>query len=1004
MTVRRAFFVSIAAVAVAVSAGSAAVSSTGQQSPASPSSEAAIAKLRETIASHRSAGDLGAAADAQITLAEAYQAKSDTRRSLESYEEAIALYRAAGNTAGEARALSGMASSSGRLSDYQKSMELYSQALPLFRGVGDRRGEAAALTGIGMTRVRLNQYAEARAIFDEALPIYQALNDRRGEATVLQQIGIVNFSQDQYTAAIDAHTRALSIAREVGARALEATIRFNIAQVYYHLGDYQKALDLFNEVLAAHRELGNRSGEAIALGSLGRVYNFLREYPKALDHLEQSRPIFRALGERLNEATAINNIAHVHLSLRQYREALPLFEQSLEISRAVGNRAGEASNTNGIGLVYAGLGEYEKALTYHREAQRLFRSLGHKRADADSFGHIGRAYDGLGDYKQARTQLQDALAIYRALGVPRNESETLYAMARSAQRAGDLGIARTDIDMAIRIAEGFRQNVSNPQLRTSYQGTIRDFYELKIDVLMQQHRQGAPVETRAGAFDASERARARGLLDLLAEARADIRGDVDPSLLERERALRQQLAGRAERQTQLAGSNAPSDQIASIGRAIETDLSEYERVLEQLRARSPRYAALMQPEPLTLTQIQSEVLDDDTVLLEYFLGAERSYAWAVTKAAVIAHQLPARAEIETAARRFYELLGANDTTGALPRAAKALSDLVLAPLAHGIRQKRVAIVADGALHYVPFAALPDPRVPPTSGREQPLIVNHEIVSLPSASTLSVLRREAAGRTPQSRLVAVLADPVFDAGDVRVRRKATASTNSANEASASQAVRRSFEDVATGQPQWPLPRLLGTRREARSILSLAPAARRREALDFDASRETATSGDLAGYQVVHFATHALINNEHPELSGLVLSLVDNDGRARDGFLRLNDIYNLRLPADLVVLSACRTGLGKEMRGEGLIGLTRGFMYAGAPRVLTSLWQVDDAGTSELMARFYRSLLADRQLNAAAALRAAQIEMWRQRDWQSPYYWAAFTVQGEWQSAPAAGTSR
>jgi CHAT domain-containing protein len=189
-------------------------------------------------------------------------------------------------------------------------------------------------------------------------------------------------------------------------------------------------------------------------------------------------------------------------------------------------------------------------------------------------------------------------------------------------------------------------------------------------------------------------------------------------------------------------------------------------------------------------------------------------------------------------------------------------------------------------------------------------------------------------------------------------------------------------------------LLGTRREAKAILALAPAHRSRQAIDFDANREAAAGGDLSQYQIVHFATHGLINNRHPELSGLVLSLVDKQGRAQNGFLRLNEIYNLRLPAELVVLSACQTGLGKEVRGEGLIGLTRGFMYAGARRLMASLWQVDDAATSELMGRFYRGMLGDNRLSPASALRAAQIELWKQKGWQSPYYWAAFVLQGEW----------
>jgi CHAT domain-containing protein len=189
------------------------------------------------------------------------------------------------------------------------------------------------------------------------------------------------------------------------------------------------------------------------------------------------------------------------------------------------------------------------------------------------------------------------------------------------------------------------------------------------------------------------------------------------------------------------------------------------------------------------------------------------------------------------------------------------------------------------------------------------------------------------------------------------------------------------------------RLRFSRQEADEITRLAPEEKRFEALDFAASRATAMSADLGQYRIVHFATHGLINNQHPELSGMVLSLVDEQGHPQNGFLRLYDIYNLRLGADLVVLSACQTALGKEIKGEGLVGLTRGFMYAGAPRVVASLWRIDDRATAEFMKRFYQAMLGE-GLRPAAALRAAQVSMWKERRWQSPHYWAAITFQGEW----------
>jgi CHAT domain-containing protein len=210
----------------------------------------------------------------------------------------------------------------------------------------------------------------------------------------------------------------------------------------------------------------------------------------------------------------------------------------------------------------------------------------------------------------------------------------------------------------------------------------------------------------------------------------------------------------------------------------------------------------------------------------------------------------------------------------------------------------------------------------------------------------------------------------------------------------QQLERSVRESGIGNIDARLPRLIGTRREALGILSLVPVGEQRRALDFEASRATAMSAELGQYRFIHFATHGLLNSAHPELSGLVLSLVDERGQPVDGFLRLHEIYNLRLPAELVVLSACQTGLGKEIKGEGLVGLTRGFMYAGSPRVMASLWKVDDRATTELMKRFYEGMLGPKRLRPAEALRAAQVSMWKQKRWQNPYYWAAFVLQGEW----------
>jgi CHAT domain-containing protein len=414
-----------------------------------------------------------------------------------------------------------------------------------------------------------------------------------------------------------------------------------------------------------------------------------------------------------------------------------------------------------------------------------------------------------------------------------------------------------------------------------------------------------------------------------------------------------------------------------------------------------------------LEEIQQQVLDDDTLLLEYSLGEERSYLWAVSKTGITSYELPKRAEIELAARGFYELLNTSgysletrkptDNRGGIevelaPASTEVvtkLSQMLLGQVAGKLDKKRLLIVSDGALQYVPFAALPVPTQTSTENKASsstsstPLLVNYEIVNLPSASTLAVLRQEQAGRKPAAKAVAVLADPVFGSDDERVNKvKGQADRQSRGENLALSALARSARESDVTFKRLPF-----TRQEAEEILSLVPAAERKQAFDFAANRASATNPELSQYRIVHFATHGILNSVHPELSGVVLSLLDEKGKSQNGFLRLHDVFNLNLPAELVVLSACETGLGEEVKGEGLVGLTRGFMYAGAPRVVVSLWSVSDRATSELMTKFYKGML-QKNLQPAAALRAAQIEMWQKTEWKAPYYWAAFVLQGEW----------
>jgi CHAT domain-containing protein len=615
----------------------------------------------------------------------------------------------------------------------------------------------------------------------------------------------------------------------------------------------------------------------------------------------------------------------------------------------------------------------------------------------------------MGTVARLRGDLNAAQSFFaRALTIRERLAPNSLDVTESLNELGEVAFAQNRFSdalgfftRAVNIVESQRSQIRSTEARAlllarhtaSYTGLLRTQVALN----------DAP-----GAFATAERARARSLLEILAEARAEIRQGIDPALLAHEKALQQQLNTKADQQLRLLNRSHTEAQAAAAQSELAALLVQYRELQARIKNESPRYSALTQPEPLGLTAIQRE-LDANTLLLEFALGEEASYLWALTSGSMHSFELPKRAEIEQAARRVYELLTARQPVrgetpsqrqariakadAQYPASAAALSEMVLGPVAGQLSGQRLIIVADGALQYVPFGALPMPRPSAAGGERPPLIVNHEIVNLPSASLISVLRRELTGRQPAEKLVAVLADPVFDAVDPRLKLVRRQQTEQPATSTLPAAMEQAVRTAGLINDRGSLSRLPFTRDEAEAIIAAAPRGQGTKAIDFNANRATATSAELSRYRIVHLATHGLLNTEHPELSGIVLSMVDEQGKPQDGLLRLHEVYNLNWHAELVVLSACQTALGKEIKGEGLVGLTRGFMYAGSKRVLASLWNVNDSLTADLMKRFYQGLFA-KQLSPAAALREAQLQILKRKSSSSPYYWAAFSLQGEW----------
>jgi CHAT domain-containing protein/Tfp pilus assembly protein PilF len=924
-----------------------------------------------------------------------YNILGEKQKARDYLEQALPLARSIGSPIGEASLLINLGSIYNELGDKQKALDYYQQSLPILQAIGDRRLEAITLSGIGLVYSDLGEPQQALDYYQQSLPIRREVGDRAGEATTLNNIGGVYDALGEKQNALDYYQQALILSQTASdspqerlrQKITEATILISIGKVYADLGENQKALDSYQQALSIFQTVGDRAGETTALNNIGGVYNALGEKQQALEYYQQALTRYQSMGDRSGEASTLNNMSLVYLDLGETHKALELLQQAFLVFQGIGERRVEAAILNSLGGIYSTLGENRKALDYYQQSLPIRREIGDRAGEAIALNNIGGIYSDLGEHRTTLDYAQQALPLAQAVGDRAGEASILYNLAFAEGNLGNFQTALTHIQGAINIIEDLRTKIGSQELRASYFADNQNYYEFYIKLLMELHRQNPDAGYDSQAFHISERARARSLLELLAEANADIRQGVDPTLLDRERTLRQQLNAADFQRTQLLtrDSGYTNTELEAIKQEIDSLLDQLQTLEGQIRATSPRYAALQYPQPLTLTQIQQQLLDDDTLMLQYALGEQYSYLWAVSKTGMTSYQLPSRAEIEAAAQPFLDHL--KSETGTDPEAGIPLAQILLAPVTDRLNGQRLAIVGDGILQTLPFAALPVP-TGATTRNPTLLLEHHEIATLPSASSLAISRQELASRPVAPKTLAVLADPVFNCLDSRLANSPGCNPDN-NSTQPENAVTRaaSFLNAACTNYN----RLPYTKTEAESLLALVPENQRFQALGFDASPATATSAELANYQIVHLATHGCVSKENPNLQGLVLSMFTSDGTPQDGFLRLADIFNLNLSAELVVLSACQTGIGDNLKGEGIVGLTRGFMYAGAKRVAVSLWSVNDFATAQLMGNFYQKMFGE-GLSPTAALRQAQLAALQAG--QPPYEWAAFVVQGEW----------
>ncbi|MDR3416863.1 MAG: CHAT domain-containing protein [Nevskia sp.] len=911
-------------------------------------------------------------------------------RARAAYAEASAAWRQAADDCGLRRTYSGL----GRLryahDDYRGAIDAERNALAAgcddSADPGLTADTAEAYRTLGASLSYLGDFADAIVAKEKALSLYEQTGDDRFRGVVLGNLSSDAAATGQSAKALDAAESALRLAEAAGDRQGIEFSRERVAAMLLSRGELGPSLELYQRTLEELRQAPYPMVENMAWNDLGLLYRELGDPAQSRAAYEKAQAAALANDDRSAVVEALRNQGNAALDAAELDGAARLFRQSLDLSRQGGFRSFEGAALLGLGRCALASGDWTTA------AQRLHAATGLARRSGDVLTGMD-AQLALGDLDSRRGRWASARARYAgayAAAVRTHSSNllpvTLASLARSEKSLGERASARRHIERALALIEAQRLRINDPSLRTSYFNSRRGYYELYIDILMEMQRRNPAGEFAATALEASERARARTLQDMLLERRLSLERPVDARLLEEERA--------ADDRLHLLAYQAARETDGAARARLQNEVDEASRRLDELRGRirgaNPRYAELSNPQGIATGEIQ-RLLGPGTALLEYWLGEERSYLWLVTRDTLASYVLPPRGVIEGPAEQLRMELSAGRIASAdvpieaLPdleaanlksvqTLGRSLGRQLLGPAAALARYGTVIVVGDGALQRLPFNML-DPAFPvrPTGAQE--------FFYLPSIASARWLRGDTTFEAPSA--VAIMADPVFSRSDPRIGAQAVAAEPGG------QPVLRAAVDAGIAD----LPRLAYSRVEAQNIAALLPGKSTWVVLDFAASRDNALRAAWSDYPAVHFATHALLDLRHPELSGIVLSLYNQAGQPQDGFLRMNDIYNLRIPAELVFLSACESALGRSDGEEGVYSLSRAFFYAGTKRVLANLWPVDDRASAEFVERFYRALLL-RHRNPGQALRAAQDEMSNDPRWRRPYYWAGYVLQGDW----------
>lgn len=883
----------------------------------------------------------------------------------------------------------------------KKNAQKYSeQAFSLSKKVSSAKAKAYSLFCKGMYEYYYGKMKDATDFFEQASVSAQETQDIFIMSQTLYYVGFSYLRDGNPYKAVDKMDLALQQCKKYNYRKGIALSYFGKAYLNFYITEKQKALDFFRKSDSLFPTDFEWMEKARIVTAIGLIYMEFGELEIAESNFQKAIDYYEKANYLLGKISNITLLGDIYLLKSDSNKAKQAYESATTLSSQIDDKFRVANIKEGLGNVEFRENNFDAAIKNYLEALKIYNNIGVKLPVIENL--IGNAYKQNRDYKTARNYYNSALQTNRETKDFLQLSEVLFSSAKLNLIENKPDEAFDNIKESIDLTENLYSDVANTNLKSTYLSSVFERYELFINLSMKKHRQNPNEKYDLRALQSAEKSRARVMLENLSLANADLTKDADAETVKREKEIRILLNVRADKLTDLLTSNADKSETDKISNEIKELKDELENIKAKLKQQSPVYSAIKNPAPFDVADFQQNVLDENSLLLEFSLGRNESYLWLVGKNEVSSYVLPPREQIEAKIQKLRELLASRkqktneeievyqariiQAENDYWQIAKQLSSELFGQVSDKLEKNRLIIVPDGKLNYFPVSALPLPN----SENNEPILLSNEVIYEPSASTLSLLSKSQNQLDVASKNLLVFSDPVFSKEDSRMSAENKAEEN-LNAESASLENFRFVESLNS------LARLTASKDEADSIIDILGTSKADNYSGYSASREQLLNAKTADYKIIHFATHGLISEERPELSGIVLSRFDESGQKLNEFVRLQDIYGLNLNSDLVVLSACETGIGKEVRGEGLMSLNNAFLQVGAKSVMSSLWKVEDNATLELMKNFYQTL-ADEKVTPSKALQEAQIKMWQSGRYKSPFYWAAFTVQGDFRRAP------